>query len=370
MNPSEAVNIEEQDQPIEESAETPVAESVVDAAGASEVVEAVEASEAVETVEAMEEAVETLEASEASVEEAEALAEDSESELAAGADDSAEAPGPIMNAEELLGDSATEQATEEASAEASLKALLEAIIYVTEEPLTVEQIANALEQTKERVTALLQQMTDEYAKADRGVTIREVAGGFKMGTKPEHHEAIRTFVKRMKPPLKLSIAALETLAVIAYKQPITAPEIMEIRGVQGAGVIKTLLDRKLIAIGGRKQVVGKPILYKTTKEFLMQFGLKDLAELPTLKEFEELRRLAFADTDDIEPMPADAPKPAAEQTEEAAAPSESPAPQEAQPVAETTVQVEEVSQQSITVEAAEAPVESSESEQSVTPSSE
>src|SRR3954465_4500752 len=112
-----------------------------------------------------------------------------------------------------------------------------------------------------------------------------------MSTKPEIHESIRAFVKRLQPPLKLSLAALETLAVIAYKQPITAPEIMEIRGVQGAGVLKTLIDRKLIATAGRKQVVGKPILYKTTREFLVQFGLKDLNELPTLKEFQELGRL-------------------------------------------------------------------------------
>ena len=125
------------------------------------------------------------------------------------------------------------------------------------------------------------------------MTIREVAGGYKMATKPEHHEAVRSFVKSLKPPLKLSLPALETLAVIAYKQPVTAPEIMEIRGVQGAGVLKTLLDRKLIAAAGRKNVIGKPILYKTTKEFLIQFGLKDLSELPSLKEFEEIRRMAF-----------------------------------------------------------------------------
>src|ERR671931_1036765 len=116
-----------------------------------------------------------------------------------------------------------------------------------------------------------------------------------MATKPEHHDAVRSCVRTLKPPLKLSLPALETLAVVAYKQPVTAPEIMEIRGVQGAGVLKTLLDRKLIAVAGRKNVIGKPMLYKTTKEFLIQFGLKDLSELPTLKEFEELRRLAVAD---------------------------------------------------------------------------
>jgi segregation and condensation protein B len=135
------------------------------------------------------------------------------------------------------------------------------------------------------------------------LSIREVAGGFKMTTKPEHHEAVRRFVKNLNPPLKLSLPALETLAVIAYKQPITAPEIMEIRGVQGAGVLKTLLDRKLIGTAGRKQVVGKPILYKTTREFLVQFGLKDLAELPTLKEFQDIGRLATEETAPSAPEP-------------------------------------------------------------------
>ena len=130
--------------------------------------------------------------------------------------------------------------------------------------------------------------------------IREIAGGYKLATKPEHHEAVRAFVKNLKPPLKLSLAALETLAVIAYKQPVTGPEIMEIRGVQGLGVLKTLIDRKLIATAGRKNVVGKPILYKTTKEFLVQFGLKDLNELPTLKEFEEIGRMALADESPVE----------------------------------------------------------------------
>ncbi len=135
----------------------------------------------------------------------------------------------------------------------------------------------------------------EYAAPDRGLSVRELAGGYKMATKPEHHESIRRFVKKLQPPLKLSLAALETLAVVAYKQPITAPEIMDIRGVQGAGVLKTLLDRKLIATAGRKNVLGKPIMYKTTREFLIQFGLSSLAELPTLKEFEELGRFALSE---------------------------------------------------------------------------
>ena len=176
-----------------------------------------------------------------------------------------------------------------------LRAVVEAVIYITDEPLTADQIATALQQPAARIGQVLEELTAEYNKPEHGLTIREVAGGYKMSTKPEHHEAVRAFVKNLKPPLKLSLAALETLALIAYKQPITAPEVMEVRGVQGAGVIKTLIDRKLIATAGRKTVLGKPILYKTTKEFLVQFGLKDLSELPTLKEFEELGRLSMGD---------------------------------------------------------------------------
>jgi segregation and condensation protein B len=188
------------------------------------------------------------------------------------------------------------------SADAQLKALVEAVIYITDEPLSADQIAIALSQPAEKVGRVLEELTAEYNKPEHGLTVREIAGGYKMSTKPEHHEAIRAFVKNLKPALKLSLAALETLALIAYKQPITAPEVMDVRGVQGAGVLKTLLDRKLIATSGRKQVVGKPILYKTTKEFLVQFGLKDLTELPTLKEFEELSRLSVADSDnEIQP---------------------------------------------------------------------
>ncbi len=179
--------------------------------------------------------------------------------------------------------------------ETALKAAIEAIVYVCEEPATAAQIATALQQPQERIEALIAELVAEFAAPAHGLMVREVAGGYKMATKAEHHEAVRAFAKSLKPPLKLSLAALETLATIAYKQPVTAPEIMEIRGVQGAGVLKTLLDRKLIQTAGRKNVVGRPILYRTSKEFLMQFGLKDLSELPTLKEFEELRRLAAGD---------------------------------------------------------------------------
>jgi segregation and condensation protein B len=209
-------------------------------------------------------------------------------------------PDPVQAPQEAEQPAAAEAAAEISDTE--LKAILEAVIFVSEEPLPLAQIAGALKQPVDRVKALLSQLIEEYARPERGLIIREVAGGFKMATKPEHHDAVRAFVKNLKPPLKLSLPALETLAVIAYKQPITAPEIAEIRGVQGTGVLKTLLDRKLITTAGRKQVIGKPILYKTTKEFLVQFGLKDLSELPTLKEFEELRRLAFVDTESDGPV--------------------------------------------------------------------
>jgi segregation and condensation protein B len=176
-----------------------------------------------------------------------------------------------------------------------IRALVEAAVYITDEPLLAAQIAGALGQPVERVQPILDSLVAEYNAPHHGLYVRELAGGYQMATKAEHHEDLRQFVKKLQPPLKLSLAALETLAVIAYKQPVTAPEILEIRGVSGAGVLKTLLDRKLVQISGRKQVLGKPALYKTTKEFLVQFGLKDLSELPTLKEFEELSRLALGD---------------------------------------------------------------------------
>jgi segregation and condensation protein B len=204
-----------------------------------------------------------------------------------------EAVAVSFSAEEILG--AEEPPPVDAPApveDAELRAVIEAIIYVTDEPLTVDQMAEAIEQPRDRIVGLLEQLCAEYDRPERGLSIREIAGGFRMTTKPEHHDAVRRFVRNLNPPVKLSLPALETLAVIAYKQPITAPEIMDIRGVQGAGVLKTLLDRKLIAVAGRKQVIGKPILYKTTKEFLVQFGLKNLQELPTLKEFQEIGSLA------------------------------------------------------------------------------
>jgi len=203
-----------------------------------------------------------------------------------------------------------------------LRAVVEAVIYVTDEPLSADQIATALQQPAATIGRVLEELTAEYNKSEHGLTIREVAGGYKLSTKPEHHEAIRAFVKNLKPSLKLSLPALETLALIAYKQPITAPEVMEVRGVQGAGVLKTLIDRKLIATAGRKAVLGKPILYKTTREFLVQFGLKDLSELPTLKEFEELGRLSMGDDEMTDNEPASGAEPASDEV--AADPTEPP----------------------------------------------
>jgi segregation and condensation protein B len=225
----------------------------------------------------------------------------------------------------------------------SVKAKIEAIVYAAEEPVTVDQILavvgdelsmeqaqtaeqslpieseehqsaespgqqseqtvlDAKQQAKQqrdhgrrRVREVLDQLAAEYDSPEHGVEIRQVAGGFRMSTKPEHHDAVRSFARSLKPPVRLSLQALETLAVIAYKQPVTAPEISEIRGVDSSGVLAGLLSRKFITTAGRKQVVGRPILYKTTKDFLMRFGLKDLNELPSIEEFEKLTSAAQSD---------------------------------------------------------------------------
>src|SRR3954467_8703808 len=189
----------------------------------------------------------------------------------------------------------------------ALKGKLEAIIYAAEEPVTLDQLtlllkesvineggltdlepAAAQTEAKSRIRAALEELIADNDQGDRGIEIRSVAGGYRMATKPEHHDVVRGFAKSLKPPVRLSLAALETLAVIAYKQPITVPEVSEIRGVDAGGVIGTLLDRKLITTSGRKQVIGRPILYKTSKDFLMRFGLNDINELPSMEEFEKL----------------------------------------------------------------------------------
>jgi segregation and condensation protein B len=195
----------------------------------------------------------------------------------------------------------------------SLKAQLEAIIYAAETPITLEQIIQLVKasivaqgtsdeaEVKSRVRSTVEELVGEYDGPHHGIEIRQVAGGYRMSTKPEQHEVVRAFAKSLKPPVRLSLPALETLAVIAYKQPVTVPEINDIRGVDSGGVIGTLLDRKLITTAGRKQVIGRPILYKTTKEFLMRFGLKDVNELPSMEEFEKL----VAESFQSELLPAD-----------------------------------------------------------------
>src|SRR5689334_24022449 len=184
----------------------------------------------------------------------------------------------------------------------SLKATLEAIIYAAESPVTLDQIVLLVKEStpsendsdlRSQVRATIEEMVAAYSTEEHGVEIRQVAGGYRMSTKPEQHDVVRAFAKSLKPPIRLSLPALETLAVIAYKQPVTVPEISEIRGVDSGGVIATLLDRKLITTAGRKAVIGRPILYKTTKEFLLRFGLKDVNELPSMEEFEKLVAESF-----------------------------------------------------------------------------
>jgi len=188
----------------------------------------------------------------------------------------------------------------------SLKPQLEAIIYAAETPITLEQIiplvkdsvlAEAPEidaaEIRSRVRAAIEELVAEYSGPSHGIEVRQVAGGYRMSTKPEQHDVVRAFAKSLKPPFRLSLPALETLAVIAYKQPVTVPEISEIRGVDSGGVIATLLDRKLITTAGRKAVIGRPILYKTSKDFLLRFGLKDIHELPSMEEFEKLLAESF-----------------------------------------------------------------------------
>lgn len=179
------------------------------------------------------------------------------------------------------------------------KAALEAIIYAADDPATIDQLATTLGDEKLAVQSSLDELVASYSSEDRGIEIREVAGGFKLYTKPQHHDVVRRFIKNLRPPLRLTMPALETLAVISYKQPVTGPEIAEIRGVNTSGVLKTLLDKRLITTAGRKEVIGRPILYRTSKEFLMRFGLSDLGELPSLKEFEALAREALGSDEGV-----------------------------------------------------------------------
>jgi segregation and condensation protein B len=180
-----------------------------------------------------------------------------------------------------------------------IQAALEAIIYAADEPASIDQISRALGVEKTDARAALDLLVASYQTEDRGIEVRKVAGGWKFYTKPQHHEVVRRFIKSLQPPIRLTMPALETLAVIAYKQPVTVPEINEIRGVNVGGVIKTLLEKRLITTAGRKAVIGRPILYRTSKQFLMRFGLSDLEELPSLKEFEQLAQAALGSDEGI-----------------------------------------------------------------------
>jgi segregation and condensation protein B len=185
---------------------------------------------------------------------------------------------------------------------AELKAALEAIIYVADEPATAEQMARAVGLDKAEVRKALDELVAAYQADERGIEIKKVAGGYRFATKVQHHEVLRRFIKSLQPPVRLTMPALETLAVIAYKQPATLPEINEIRGVNCAGVIQTLLDKRLIVTAGRKPVVGRPILYKTSKEFLLRFGLNEVDDLPSLKDFEQLARAALGTDEGLAPV--------------------------------------------------------------------
>lgn len=169
-----------------------------------------------------------------------------------------------------------------------LKPIIEALIFVAEEPLTEKELLALLpDEDREVIAAAVADVVADYNRPDRGLEIRRIAGGYRMSTRAELHEYIRRYLKT-RPSARLSLAALETLAVIAYKQPITLPEIQDIRGVNSASTVRTLLERRLIEPKGRKPVVGRPILYGTSKEFLLRFGLNDLSELPTIEDFQEL----------------------------------------------------------------------------------
>jgi segregation and condensation protein B len=212
----------------------------------------------------------------------------------------------------------------------NLKAILEGIIYVAPEPVTIEGILKALEgEDRERVKEKLSELVADYEQGIHGIHIRQVANGYKFSTKAEHHEVLRKYVKSLKPPIRLSKPALETLAVIAYRQPVTVPEIDEIRGVDSGGVIHTLLEKKLVVTSGRKSVVGRPVLYRTSKDFLVHFGLKDVGELPSLKEFEELAKRALGPEWTEETKPAEGQETAALPLPESATPEAAePAPEQ------------------------------------------
>jgi len=185
-----------------------------------------------------------------------------------------------------------------------LKAIVEALMFASPEPLTIKTLAKLLAtEPKEDIVAAVDALKEEYTRPG-GLVMVEVAGGYQIVTRPELHEWVRRLFHE-RTTQKLSVASLETLAVIAYKQPVTAPEIAEIRGVNTSGVLGTLVERHLVKVVGRKQVVGRPFLYGTTREFLERFGLNDLSDLPKVEDMSEL--LGFdlpATIGEIEPQSA------------------------------------------------------------------
>ncbi len=187
-------------------------------------------------------------------------------------------------------DEATESTTDEQITATSeeLKPVIEALLFVADEPLPFKQLCKVLgDVPEEEVKTALEELVADHETRGSGLEIREIAGGWRLSTRPQNHEFIRKYLKS-RPSARLSLPALETLAVIAYKQPITIPEILEIRSVSSSSAIKTLLEKRLIVTKGRKETVGRPMMYGTSREFLIQFGLKDLNELPSFEDFEDL----------------------------------------------------------------------------------
>jgi segregation and condensation protein B len=227
----------------------------------------------------MEQEIEEIEPKEAEVGEVETVDETLEDEFLVAA--LAEAEGiSDAEADAELEDGITRTPSE-------LVAVVEALVFVSDEPVSTKLLADVLREEKGAIEAAIEQLQAEYESREGGLQIRGIAGGWQLSTRTELHEDVRKFLKT-RPSAKLSLASLETLAVIAYKQPVTVPEILEIRGVQSASAIKTLLDRRLIVAKGRKETVGRPMMYGTSKDFLVQFGLKDLSELPSIEDFEDL----------------------------------------------------------------------------------
>ena len=212
-------------------------------------------------------------------------------EAALNEEASRELAAMVAEAEQLSGaveeDVADDEPLSSPQNQTERAAVIEALIFVSDEPLSVKTIADVLKEDKTVVSETVAALAEEFNRRNGGLQLREVAGGWQFATRPEYHEHVRKFLKT-RPSAKLSSASLETLAVIAYRQPGTVPEILEIRGVQSPLAIKTLLDKKLIVAKGRKETVGRPMMYGTSKEFLLQFGLKDLSELPSVEDFHDL----------------------------------------------------------------------------------